>query len=459
MSAPVAANRRIAFLGDDARLDVSAPTTQLVADALDAIGISFEAGRDVLLDRAGREVSPATRIGDLDDGSLLSIVDLSKAPAAPTDIRVRAEATRADHRSTWWLLAITSLLLATGALVALLGGAPLLNGSGKGWIVAGLALGALSSAGLWIARTTARGAGAAALVSTLSLAFAAGALAVPDAVGATTMAVTIGLLAAATLGSAMAVAARDRVMRAIAATLSMLLLAYSAVWGVTLLLEWPMTTAGALTLGLVAPGIRFLPTVLLPIADGYAINYRHFMSSRWTVRGAIPEEPGAVLMEAIRPTVEAAAARLRTGTVALCLTAPIMALLVLPGFHASGPMVRIGSIGLIATTVAALFLMPRHGAEPAIVWVTRSAAAVIVVEVAVAFAAKTSEVNVTVLAVTLLAVGMVAAALIVPVSKGSPSLAWSRVGDRIEGLSITLALPFGLLAANAIELVRGMMSG
>jgi hypothetical protein len=49
--------------------------------------------------------------------------------------------------------------------------------------------------------------------------------------------------------------------------------------------------------------------------------------------------------------------------------------------------------------------------------------------------------------------------LIVPLSKSTRSLAWSRVGDTLESLSVTLALPFALLAANVIELVREMMSG
>ncbi|WP_430868288.1 hypothetical protein [Demequina aurantiaca] len=459
MSTTTPEHRRIAFFGDDARLDVSAPTTQLVADALDAIGVSFESGRDVLLDRSGREVPPTTLIGDLADGSLLSIVDLGKAAATPPGLRAQATTTRADHRSTWWLLALSALLLAAGALGSLAAGAPLLAGAGRPWVALGLGLGALASAALWIVRSAPRGAGAAALVSTLTLAFAAGTLAVPDAVGATHLAVTIGLLSAAALGSVMAVAARDRVLRAIASTVSVLLVVYGSIWGMTLLLEWPMVAAAALTLGLVVPGIRFLPTVLLPVADGYAINYKHFMSSRWTVRGAIPQEPGAVMMEAIRPTVEVAAARLRTGTIALCLTAPIMALLVLPGFRDGGMMVRIGSIGVIAATVAALFLMPRHGTEPVIMWVSRGVAAVMVIEVAIAGAVSASTVSVTVLAVALLAVGIVAAALIVPLSKGARSLGWSRVGDKVESLSVALALPCALLAANVVELVRGMMSG
>lgn len=465
MSTTISEQRRIAIIGDGLRLDVSASLSHTLAQALSVTGITIEPGRDVLLDRSGREIAPATPVGDLEDGMLVTVVDLTKRLLSASDAPARHHSARADHRSTWWLLATVSMLLAVGALAALLAGsallddATLLNGALHAWAPLALAAGALAAASLWIARSPAHGAGAAALVSTLSLAFAAGTLAIPDATAASHLAVTVGLLTAATLGAAMAVAAQDRTLRAIAATLSVLLLVYGGIWGAVLLLEWGVVAAGALTLGLVLPGVRFLPTSLLPVADGYLINYKHFMSSRWTVRGSIPHEPGAVLMEAIRPTVEIAAARLRTGTIALCVTAPLMAPLVLPGMYDEGLFVRIGSIGLVIATITALFLMPRHGSDPATAWVSRAAAAVVVIEAALVVGPRATDVVVTVLATGLLAIGVLAAILIVPVSKGTRSLAWSRVGDALESMSVAFALPFALLAANMIELVRGMMSG
>jgi hypothetical protein len=291
------------------------------------------------------------------------------------------------------------------------------------------------------------------------LAFAAGALAVPDATASVHLAVTVGLLSAALLGSAMAVTARERVPRAIATTLSMLMLIYAAVWGGTLLLEWGAASAAAITLGMVAPGIRFLPTTLLPLPDGHLLSYRHFMSSRWTVRGAVPGDPGAVTMAAIGPTVAIAAARLRTGTIALCVTAPLVAPLVINGMRGESTLVLVGGIGVLVATVAALALMPRHGTDASSAWVSRAAAALLVIEATIAGAGQASDTMVTVIAMALLVGGVLASALIVPMSRGIKSLAWSRLGDRVESLSVALALPFALLAANTIELVREMMSG
>ncbi|WP_061962977.1 hypothetical protein [Demequina aurantiaca] len=451
--------RRLAVLGDGARLDLSAPVTHTVAEALEVAGLVITSGRDVLLDRSGQEIAASTSLVDLDDGMLLTIVDLSATSSEQSTRRDHSQVKRADFRSTWWLLAASSLLLAAGALAALAAGGPLLDDATRGWVSLGLALGAIATASAWIARAPSHGAGAASLVSTLSLAFAAGALAVPDAVASVQLAVTVGMLSAATLGAAMSVAARERTLRGVATMLSVMMAVYGSIWGATLLLEWPSASAAAITLGLAAPGMRFLPTTLLPLPDGYSINYKHFMSSRWTVRGAVPGEPGAVTMAAIAPAVAVAAARLRTGIVTLAVSAPIVAPWVIPGMQSEVLMVRVGSIGLIVTTVAALALMPRHGTDPTAAWASRLAAAAVVVEVAFAGVSHSSDALVTVLAVSLLVAGVLAAAMIVPVAKGSRSLAWSRVGDVFESLSVALALPFALLAADVVELVRGMMSG
>ena len=61
------------------------------------------------------------------------------------------------------------------------------------------------------------------------------------------------------------------------------------------------------------------------------------------------------------------------------------------------------------------------------------------------------------IAVVLLAAGVLAGLAAIPIARGARSLAWSRTGDVIEWLAIALALPAGLMAADAIDLLRGMM--
>ena len=51
------------------------------------------------------------------------------------------------------------------------------------------------------------------------------------------------------------------------------------------------------------------------------------------------------------------------------------------------------------------------------------------------------------------------AAAIVPMGRGARSLVWSRVGDVFEWLAVVLALPAGLLAADTIGVLRGVMGG
>jgi hypothetical protein len=64
----------------------------------------------------------------------------------------------------------------------------------------------------------------------------------------------------------------------------------------------------------------------------------------------------------------------------------------------------------------------------------------------------------TVLAGILLAVGAAAAFIVIPAARGAQSLFWSRFGDVFEWIAIALSLPAGLLAADAIDVLRGVMN-
>jgi hypothetical protein len=459
MTSTTSERRRLALCSDAARFDVSVPLEATARDALASIGIAFDPTRHALVSRSGREVDADAAVAELTDGTLLTLVDLT-ASSPRTSSRWEAnQSTRTDYHAVWWLLATASVMLAAGALADLAKSTTLLGDATRIPASAALGLGAAVVATLWTTRAVRVGGTGFGLTATASLAFAAGAVAIPHVEGATHLAVTVGLLCATVLMALMTVFASARGVRGAISAASVVFMVLSIVWGGTLLLQWSTTTAAAISLGLVAPGIRWIPTLLLDFEDGYAINYEHFMSSRWSVRGAVPGDPGRVTMEVVKPQVDESMSKLTTGVIMLSAVAAITTPFITPGLHASSLLVRIGTIGVLAATMGALFLSPRHSSSVALRWVPRVTAALMTVAVVIALALTTTDGARSVLAVALMAAAMLAALLIVPVGRGASSLVWSRLGDTLEWLAVALALPMGLLAGNLVESVRTVMAG
>jgi hypothetical protein len=398
-------------------------------------------------------------VAELTDGTLLTLVDLGDSSPRPTSRWEASGTTRTDHHAVWWLLATAAVMIAAGALVDLSSSTTLLGDATRIPAAAALGLGAAIVATLWTTRSARIGGAGFALTATSCLAFTAGVVAVPHIEGATHLAVTVGLLGATVLMALMAIPAPPQGVRGSIGAASAIFMVLSIVWGGTLVLEWSTTTAAAISLGLVAPGMRWIPTLLLDFEDGYAINYEHFMSSRWSVRGAVPADPGQVTMDVVKPQVNESMSKLTTGVVMLSIIAAVTTPMIVPGLHASSLLVRLGTIGVLAATVVALFLSPRHSSSATLRWVPRATAALVAVTVVIAFALNASDAARSVLAVVLMAAGMLAALLIVPVGRGASSLVWSRLGDTFEWLAVALALPMGMLAGDLVESVRTVMAG
>jgi hypothetical protein len=430
---------------------------------LATMGVAFDASRQALVLRSGREIDADSPVADLVDGSLLTVVDLTAPAGQSRAARSSSSASRTEHHAAWWLITTISALLAAAALGDLALETTLLGDSTRLPVAAALAVGATVAAALWSSRVSLAAGAGFALAASSTLAFAAGVVAVPHVPGAAHLAVTCGLLSAVVLMAVLAVTASlseaQRAVRgAISAALTIFLV-LSAVWGGTLMMEWNTTTAAAISLGLVAPGIRWIPGLLLNLEDGYAINYEHFMSSRWSVRGAVPDDPGPVTMDVVKPHVVESLAKLTAGIVTLSALAVITAPLVAPGMHSPHLLVRIGSIGVLVATVIALFLGPRRYSSGTLRWVPRATATFVTLVMVVTFALDSSDTVRSALAAAMMVAAILAAVLIVPVGKGASSLVWSRLGDTFEALSVALALPMGLLAAGIVESMRMVMSG
>ncbi|MEL4319799.1 hypothetical protein WJX64_12360 [Leifsonia sp. YIM 134122] len=453
MSTPAVERRRLALLSDSGRFDIAIPVDDRLGDALRAGGLPVGDGRHIVLDRDGIEIAPETPAIDLVDGGLYSVVDLRADAAVSARAARESGNRRVDHGTPWWMLAVIAPLALAAVAVSVDPGMRLLTS-----IVLGLA--AVITAVVWAARARAGMAGAVALLAPLALAFSAGALAPPPGLeDGARLAVAAGFVAAAVLSAVLTATAAAAELRAAAGTVAIMLAVLAAVWGLALLMHWEEPAAAAVSLGAVPLALRALPSTLVNLPEGYFIDYKHFIGNRWTVRGAIPESPGAIRVETVRAVVDGSSARLVAGAALLSIIAAVFAPIALLQPWGSDPFVVTGGIVLIVCVEISLLLTPRHTAGLLLRWMPRAAAAVVLV-VAAQLALTTLEP----LALSLIAAGLflaavIAAAIVVPASRGASSLAWSRTGDVIEWIAVAFALPAALLYADVLSLLRGMMAG
>jgi hypothetical protein len=450
--------RLIAVLTDGGRVDLAVPVDDTLGDALRDRGFAIEPGRHVLLGRGGVQTQLGTPARDLVDGDLYSIVDLSASLLAPPVATVSSQ-DNTGAAALWWMV---------GALVVVVSGADLLGSAStfgtpgdRILIALGLAIAAILSAVFWAVRQKRDStADAVTMLAPLGLAFSAGLVAIPLTLDAgAQLAVVSGLLGAGVLAALLTATVGGLRLRSASGTTTILLLGLAAVWGVTLALGWSGAAAAAISAGAAPLALRALPSTLVNVPDGYHIDYSRFMSNRWTVRGAIPVSPDSIRMDAVRVIVDDSSARLVAGTMLLSLLPGLMVPVVLASAWRSDPLVFAGTIGLLATIVVAFLLVPRHSTTPLLRWAPRAVVAIVALETTIALATTFGQLALLGAAGLLLVIAVVTAIIVVPVGRGASSLVWSRLADTAEWAAVALALPAGLLAANILNLMRGMMAG
>ena len=457
MATEVAERRRIAIIDGTARHDLLIPLDATLNDALRTLGIRPEVGRDVLMERDGREVSPLLRVEDLADGTVLAVVDLSEriAKRGRRGARRRPGST-SDAPGAWWPIAAIGVVLAAVSLAAPTAFDPRMR-----LAVAVLAGAAAVTSGLvfTVRARSPRPGGHPAMIGILLLAFAAGVTLVPALPAATaTLAVFVGLVCAAVLAGLLRLLGRPAAMHAEFGASSALLLTLAAVWGLALLLHAEPAAPAAVTLGLVPVALRVLLSSLVDVPPGMFVDYARYQTTRWSVRQTLPEEVTSIGASDARDLVARSTGRLIAGTFILCVAASVCAPLAVESFDSSDPLVMAGRIALAITTVLALLLGARRSSVAFLRWMPRAAAGVIVAVAVLAATRDSSTVWMTVLAGVCLAIGTATAFVVIPASRGAQSLFWSRFGDVFEWIAIALSLPAGLLAADAIDILRGMMN-
>lgn len=455
MSGIATPRRRIALVGDAGRVDLALPLDDTLDDALRTAGHPELDGNLVVIGPGGHQVDRATPCDDLVDGGLYAVVDITATAGVGVVPERRSQhVPRRDHGAHWWLLGVVALLVVASGFGVSLQPWRLLGGIG-------LTIGALICAVIWARRDAQRGRDAVVGVAApVALAFVGGMMIVPLALDSMLhLAVVSGLLAAAVTTTVVAVTALPSPIRAASATAATLLVLLAVLWGTTLMMQWGVQAAAAVSAGIVPLALRALPSTLVNVPEGYFIDYRHFMSSRWTVRGAVPESPGEVREDSIRRIVADSSARLLLGTGLLSLIAAVCLPVAVLGDWQDDPFVVAGGIALMTCLALALLLTPRHTTSRTLRWMPRAAAAVVVLCAGIRLSAMLGSDALVLGAGLLFVCALIAVAITVPVSRGARSLGLSRFGDFIEWLSVALALPAALLFADVLDQVRGMMSG
>jgi len=454
VTAEVAQSRRVALLDGGRRLDLVVPVRARVSDVLHAAGVP-DGRRIRVVGVAGREIDASTLVNDLDDGTVLVLVDPAEAPPG-ADRRAHRRAGAVRVSAVWWAMAGGGGILALQRLL----GEPGLPAAGR--VAAGVvAVAASLAAGVVFAlRTRSAAVGTLApVMGAVALAFGGAVAAVPALpAGQALVAVFTGLLAAATVASVMGVLGAGATLRAQARTAALLLLVLAAVWGLALLLHLDVSAPAAVTVGLVPVAQRVLLSSLVDVAPGTFIDYGRFQTTRWTVRQNLPDEVRTIEAVDADALVERSTARLSVGVLLLVVAGSVSAFAAIPSFDPADPVVLGGRIALSVTVVLALLFGSRKSTVPFLRWVARAGAAAIVAAVLAALLPDSPPDLLVLIAGLCLAVGLGTGLLVVPVGRGLRSLGWSRTGDVLEAMSIALSLPAGLLAAGAVEVVRGMMA-
>ena len=200
--------------------------------------------------------------------------------------------------------------------------------------------------------------------------------------------------------------------------------------------------------------------VILRVPDRYLLEWRRYMSQKWTVRGAVPEDSRPLTEGDIAEDMGVFSAEYTYGLVVghlavaagyavMCLTLP----------ERPGVLVTIGFAAYSVLLPCYLLLRPRT-ANGVFERMLMRAVGVAIPTMGIACVASHDAWRwlTTYLVLALLAVGLAVAASTLVLAGGFRSIMLSRMGDWIAASSLALMGPAALLASDAMDMIRGFMS-
>lgn len=451
VSAPL---RRIAVHAAGSNMDLVVPAGDALGHALSVAGLRLAPG-DHVHGPGGAPVDPQTSAAELVEGGLYSVT----RGRAPTNDTVRDAASGDRYRTLPWMLAASALAASGVAL--------LLSDSLLRWIAAGvLGVTALIAALIAGARTTEHSSGLS-LVPGLLLGALSGLLCAPNSgtginapVWNAMFAVALAFAGVAVIGVVLSATARAAAVRAGSAAISVIAVLGAVAAALSPLIGWgPKPFAIAVAAASVL-AIRALPALLVGAEDGYFIDYSKFMSLRWTVRGRVPRYIERVENDRVRNMVVVTEFRLRASILMLSMLAvPGIAVAALQ-LMGGNLLERIGAGAFLVFAIGALMLVSRRTVARNLRRPQRLAAlgGLIGAALTLVLSGALPVIALVIGAGVLALIGAIIAAGTVPILSGARSLGWSRTGDIVESITVVLVMPAGLIAAGAIEVLRGVLS-
>lgn len=436
------------------RVDLVVPAGDALDHALAVAGVRLGPG-DRVFGPGGVTVEPGTSAAELLEGGLYSVA----SARAAMELDRRGAAAGAGFRLLPWGLVATALSAAAIALAS--------ESSALRWSAAAIiGVAALVSA-LMTALRAGEEADALEFFPGMVLGAIAGVLSAPRGAagmdGATwdaMFACALGFAGVALVAALLSALGRARSVRAGAATAAVIASVAALLAAACPLIGWGLREFFIVAAAASVLMIRALPALLVNVDEGYSIDYGRFMALRWTVRGRVPRFIERVDSDEVRSMVAVTEARLRTATVLFAVLAvPGVTLAVLP--LTTGNLIeRIGAGVFLCFAVAALMLVSRRMVAPMLKRPQRLAAlgAALGATALLAGAPEAPAPWLLPAAGVVLFVGVVVGAGSVALQRGARSLGWSRVGDIVEAIAVAMVLPAGLLAAGAIDVLRGVLS-
>ena len=207
-------------------------------------------------------------------------------------------------------------------------------------------------------------------------------------------------------------------------------------------------------------GVQMMANLVVRVPDRYLVQWRRYMTRRWTVRGSIPEDARMLTDDDVHEDMQRFLAQYTAGTVCctVCVVLSFLALATCVDYAAA--LDRVAFIVAGVSIVLYLALKPRQSGRPFERYLMRGAAMVSLMAV-VAFLPSAlpqwgAQMPVAIIGVCAV-VGLALGFGMISQSNGFYSLALSRIGDGCCFAALCLAPVAALLSAGLVEWLRGIV--
>lgn len=253
---------------------------------------------------------------------------------------------------------------------------------------------------------------------------------------------------------------RDARIYGAVSVLWILALAVFLVATVAFLLGLPMAVVAAVMVALGVYGIQLMPNLVVHVPDRYLVQWREYMTQRWTVRGPIPDNARALSLSDIEQDMPRFLSRYDAGIVGCGFCAVCGYAMLLWGMGETSILMRVGLIALSVALSVFFELKPRQSGrtfERMMMRFLGLATLVMALMHMDAMIPATSGGNTLWAMMGSVLVGFVMVIAMLAQHGGFYSLLLSRIGDGLCGMSVAVLLPAAFFAAGGFELLRGGM--